>query len=218
MSEGIHEVKFSSNSCKARWPQSSISWCVLILCPLLFRVNYYTLQEEKRLEIWHMFFFYCRLTPSVPFTTRTIDTEMVLGDYVLPEGVSQLIYFITTFDDLSCNHWHFSLKTTLPKDGSQHQGKNFHKLKTIPPCIALDLDNNISVFYFKNFLQTFQLFSEETVTFFSEFILRELHGFRGNCHTFTFAICFFHKQTDSLASSEAIPNADCLCCFVYRQC
>ncbi|RMB95895.1 hypothetical protein DUI87_28009 [Hirundo rustica rustica] len=27
-----------------------------------------------------------RLSPSVPFTTRTIDTEMVLGNYVLPKG------------------------------------------------------------------------------------------------------------------------------------
>ncbi|XP_020839914.1 1,25-dihydroxyvitamin D(3) 24-hydroxylase, mitochondrial [Phascolarctos cinereus] len=27
-----------------------------------------------------------RLTPSVPFTTRTLDQEMVLGDYALPKG------------------------------------------------------------------------------------------------------------------------------------
>ncbi|NXY90906.1 CP24A protein, partial [Alcedo cyanopectus] len=32
-----------------------------------------------------------RLTPSVPFTTRTIDTEMVLGDYVLPKGTILMI-------------------------------------------------------------------------------------------------------------------------------
>ncbi|NWU26214.1 CP24A protein, partial [Dyaphorophyia castanea] len=32
-----------------------------------------------------------RLTPSVPFTTRTIDTEMVLGNYVLPKGTVLMI-------------------------------------------------------------------------------------------------------------------------------
>ncbi|XP_058670830.1 1,25-dihydroxyvitamin D(3) 24-hydroxylase, mitochondrial [Ammospiza nelsoni] len=32
-----------------------------------------------------------RLTPSVPFTTRTIDTEMVLGNYMLPKGTVLMI-------------------------------------------------------------------------------------------------------------------------------
>ncbi|XP_058706591.1 1,25-dihydroxyvitamin D(3) 24-hydroxylase, mitochondrial [Poecile atricapillus] len=32
-----------------------------------------------------------RLSPSVPFTTRTIDTEMVLGNYVLPKGTVLMI-------------------------------------------------------------------------------------------------------------------------------
>ncbi|NXB53602.1 CP24A protein, partial [Leucopsar rothschildi] len=32
-----------------------------------------------------------RLTPSVPFTTRTIDTEMILGNYVLPKGTVLMI-------------------------------------------------------------------------------------------------------------------------------
>lgn len=56
------------------------------------------------------------------------------------------------------NHWYFSLKTTLPKDGAQHQEKNFHKLKTIPPCTVLDSDQNISVFNLKDFFQTSQHF------------------------------------------------------------
>ncbi|OWK54493.1 1,25-dihydroxyvitamin D(3) 24-hydroxylase, mitochondrial [Lonchura striata] len=32
-----------------------------------------------------------RLTPSVPFTTRTIDTDMVLGNYMLPKGTVLMI-------------------------------------------------------------------------------------------------------------------------------
>ncbi|POI25154.1 hypothetical protein CIB84_011095, partial [Bambusicola thoracicus] len=45
-----------------------------------------------------------RLTPSVPFTTRTIDTEMVLGDYVLPEGTVLMI----NSHALGCNEEYFN--------------------------------------------------------------------------------------------------------------
>jgi len=30
----------------------------------------------------------CRISPSVPFTSRTLDKDTVLGDYTLPKGVS----------------------------------------------------------------------------------------------------------------------------------
>uniref|UniRef100_A0A8C4JAX2 1,25-dihydroxyvitamin D(3) 24-hydroxylase, mitochondrial n=1 Tax=Dromaius novaehollandiae TaxID=8790 RepID=A0A8C4JAX2_DRONO len=45
-----------------------------------------------------------RLTPSVPFTTRTIDKEMVLGDYVLPKGT---VLMINTHA-LGCNEEYFN--------------------------------------------------------------------------------------------------------------
>ncbi|NXJ63071.1 CP24A protein, partial [Rostratula benghalensis] len=45
-----------------------------------------------------------RLTPSVPFTTRTIDTEMVLGDYVLPKGTVLMI----NSHALGCNEEYFN--------------------------------------------------------------------------------------------------------------
>uniref|UniRef100_A0A8C6ZMP0 1,25-dihydroxyvitamin D(3) 24-hydroxylase, mitochondrial n=1 Tax=Nothoprocta perdicaria TaxID=30464 RepID=A0A8C6ZMP0_NOTPE len=45
-----------------------------------------------------------RLTPSVPFTTRTIDKEMVLGDYVLPQGT---VLMINTHA-LGCNEEYFN--------------------------------------------------------------------------------------------------------------
>lgn len=32
--------------------------------------------------------FSCRVSPSVPFTSRTLDKDTVLGDYTLPKGVS----------------------------------------------------------------------------------------------------------------------------------
>lgn len=32
-----------------------------------------------------------RLSPSVPFTSRTLDKDVVLGDYAIPKGVSGLV-------------------------------------------------------------------------------------------------------------------------------
>ncbi|NWX19032.1 CP24A protein, partial [Aegotheles bennettii] len=45
-----------------------------------------------------------RLTPTVPFTSRTIDTEIVLGDYVLPNGTVLMI----NSHALGCNEEYFS--------------------------------------------------------------------------------------------------------------
>ncbi|XP_034288923.1 1,25-dihydroxyvitamin D(3) 24-hydroxylase, mitochondrial isoform X1 [Pantherophis guttatus] len=45
-----------------------------------------------------------RLTPSVPFTTRTLDKETVLGDYALPKGT---VLMINTYA-LGCNEEYFS--------------------------------------------------------------------------------------------------------------
>lgn len=39
-------------------------------------------------DIFDLVFF--RLTPSVPFTTRTLDKAIVLGEYALPKGVSRI--------------------------------------------------------------------------------------------------------------------------------
>lgn len=72
-----------------------------------------------------MFFFPSRLTPSVPFTTRTIDSEMVLGDYVLPEGVSQLIYFMTIFDGLSCKPLIFQSENNSAERWGPASGEEF---------------------------------------------------------------------------------------------
>lgn len=32
-----------------------------------------------------------RISPSVPFTSRTLDKDTVLGDYAIPKGVSGLL-------------------------------------------------------------------------------------------------------------------------------
>ncbi|XP_062976573.1 1,25-dihydroxyvitamin D(3) 24-hydroxylase, mitochondrial [Elgaria multicarinata webbii] len=45
-----------------------------------------------------------RLTPSVPFTTRTLDKETVLGDYSLPKGTVLMI----NSHALGCNEEYFS--------------------------------------------------------------------------------------------------------------
>uniref|UniRef100_A0A8D0BJT3 Cytochrome P450 family 24 subfamily A member 1 n=1 Tax=Salvator merianae TaxID=96440 RepID=A0A8D0BJT3_SALMN len=45
-----------------------------------------------------------RLTPSVPFTTRTLDKETVLGDYALPKGTVLMI----NSHALGCNEQYFS--------------------------------------------------------------------------------------------------------------
>lgn len=37
-----------------------------------------------------VFYFY-RVSPSVPFTSRTLDKDTVLGEYTLPKGVSILL-------------------------------------------------------------------------------------------------------------------------------
>lgn len=37
-----------------------------------------------------------RLSPSVPFTSRTLDKDIVLGDYAIPKGVSGLGYSYLT--------------------------------------------------------------------------------------------------------------------------
>lgn len=39
-----------------------------------------------------------RLSPSVPFTSRTLDKDTVLGDYAIPKGVSGLVLSYHTPD------------------------------------------------------------------------------------------------------------------------
>lgn len=49
---------------------------------------YYSFTET----ISHAFFLNSyRLSPSVPFTSRTLDKDTVLGDYAIPKGVSGLV-------------------------------------------------------------------------------------------------------------------------------
>lgn len=62
----------------------------IIMFTLLVKGNDDKYRKKKCWKFNPFCFFHCRLTPSVPFTTRTIDTEMVLGDYQLPKGVSQI--------------------------------------------------------------------------------------------------------------------------------
>lgn len=43
---------------------------------------------------YFFFFFFLnsfRISPSVPFTSRTLDKDTVLGDYAIPKGVSGLV-------------------------------------------------------------------------------------------------------------------------------
>lgn len=37
-----------------------------------------------------------RVSPSVPFTSRTLDKDTILGDYTLPKGVSALLFMFLT--------------------------------------------------------------------------------------------------------------------------
>jgi len=48
------------------------------------------LWNSRQQEV-HCFLFFVvsrRVSPSVPFTSRTLDKDTVLGDYTLPKGVS----------------------------------------------------------------------------------------------------------------------------------
>ena len=45
-----------------------------------------------------------RLSPSVPFTSRTLDKDTVLGDYALPKGVSGLVSICSIIAGIK--YWH----------------------------------------------------------------------------------------------------------------
>jgi hypothetical protein len=53
--------------------------------------------------------FFFRITPSVPFTTRTLDKTTVLGEYALPKGVSRtspsVPHTFQTIHQLSLRHF-----------------------------------------------------------------------------------------------------------------
>ncbi|NXG48504.1 CP24A protein, partial [Psilopogon haemacephalus] len=68
-----------------------------------------------------------RLTPSVPFTTRTIDMEMVLGDYVLPKGTVLVI----NSHALGCNEEYFSGWTQF-KPERWFQKKSINPFSHVP--------------------------------------------------------------------------------------
>lgn len=103
LSEGIHEVKFPNNLqnnhqafyclCTREKEFSSTQNFV----HLAVWGEVWEVKGGKLLGIEAIVPFPCRLTPSVPFTTRTIDTEMVLGNYVLPKGVSQFSQLVRMF-------------------------------------------------------------------------------------------------------------------------
>lgn len=63
-----------------------------------------------------------RLTPSIPFTSRTLDKDTVLGDYTLPKGVSVLWVFSSL-----CCHWSEMCLTLIFmfSDGSDDQQSGF---------------------------------------------------------------------------------------------
>lgn len=70
---------------------SHLIWSCVCLVPVKqLRHMYHT-------SLWphsHVFFcVYYRLSPSVPFTSRTLDKDTVLGDYAIPKGVSGLHSF-----------------------------------------------------------------------------------------------------------------------------
>lgn len=55
-----------------------------------------------------------RLSPSVPFTSRTLDKNTVLGDYAIPKGVSGLLLSAPYMRRLP-SHLHF---TCLERDSN----------------------------------------------------------------------------------------------------
>ncbi|NXU74103.1 CP24A protein, partial [Oreotrochilus melanogaster] len=63
-----------------------------------------------------------RLTPSVPFTTRTIDKEIVLEDYLLPKGTVLMI----NSHALGCNEEYF-------KDWTQFKPERWFQRTLINP-------------------------------------------------------------------------------------
>ncbi|NWI49447.1 CP24A protein, partial [Calyptomena viridis] len=68
-----------------------------------------------------------RLTPSVPFTTRTIDTEMVLGNYMLPKGTVLMI----NSHALGCTEEYFSGWTHFRPERWFHK-KLIHPFSHVP--------------------------------------------------------------------------------------
>lgn len=173
------------------------------------------------------YFFHCRLTPSVPFTTRTIDTEMVLGDYALPKGVSKFISLTRMF----C-HWLTVLWTTevshisVSKQLCQRTSSRIRFEEFTPriptvwelylPALWLDWGRSLLVCYFTTVFQTFPWFSEETMTFsVFELIFRELHLLRKRPCLFCCFFLFFaiNKQIHSVALSQFVMRLSLLLCL-----
>lgn len=82
--------KHITGNANERWLEimSHLVWSCVCLGPVkqLRRMYHTSLRPHS-----HVFFcVYYRLSPSVPFTSRTLDKDTVLGDYAIPKGVSGL--------------------------------------------------------------------------------------------------------------------------------